>query len=394
MTSGSKWQAGFTILEMLVAIALLLTVTAGVFTVLNPSTGIFQTQPEVSDVQQRLRVGVDTLQRDLMLAGAGAYSGAQSGPLNRFFAAILPSRRGRLAALDDGPGAFRADAVTIVYVPSTPSQSSLSDLLPSASAPLAVKAEPGCPVGLELCGLEAGMQALIYDETGAFDTITITSVAGGAAFFRTNHPADLSKTYAAGAKVVRAEHRVYFLDEASSRLMRYDGHASSVPVLDNVVGFELEYYGEPSPPSLRRPGVSQEMTYGPSPPAPGAAHNGHAPGENCVIQVVNGLQVPRLAVLGLQGLVRLGAAELTDGPWCPNDTSPTRFDADLLRVRTVRASIRVQTGDESLRWPAGRAGSGETALFRKPGTGSGGYRQVPDQAIRFDVTPRNLNAGR
>jgi len=35
-------------------------VTAGVFTVLNPAQGTFQSQPEVSDMQQRVRVAVDT----------------------------------------------------------------------------------------------------------------------------------------------------------------------------------------------------------------------------------------------------------------------------------------------------------------------------------------------
>ena len=31
-------------------------------------------QPEVSDLQQRLRVGIDTLQKDLVMAGAGTRS--------------------------------------------------------------------------------------------------------------------------------------------------------------------------------------------------------------------------------------------------------------------------------------------------------------------------------
>ena len=93
-----RQEDGFTLVELLVSTAIMMTVTAGVFTVMNPSGGIFQAQPEMADVQQRLRVGVDTLKHDLVMAGAGAYSGALSGSLNGFFASIQPSKIGFMAA--------------------------------------------------------------------------------------------------------------------------------------------------------------------------------------------------------------------------------------------------------------------------------------------------------
>ena len=58
---------------------------------------------------------------------------------------------------------------------------------------------------------------------------------------------------------------------------------------------------------------------------------------------------------------------LTDGPWCPSETNtdgddmPNKFDADLLRVRQVRVTLRVQVANEVLRGPAG-------VLFRHGGT--------------------------
>ena len=33
---------------------------------------------------------------------------------------------------------------------------------------------------------------------------------------------------------------------------------------------------------------------------------------------------------------------LTDGPFCPDSTSASRFDADLLRIRKVGVVLRVQ----------------------------------------------------
>jgi hypothetical protein len=69
------------------------------------------------------------------------------------------------------------------------------------------------------------------------------------------------------------------------------------------------------------------------------------------------------------------------------DALPSKYDADMLRVRKVRLTFRVQVADATLRGPAG-------ALFRHGGTSNSGSRLVPDQEVRFEVTPRNLNLGR
>jgi hypothetical protein len=104
---------------------------------------------------------------------------------------------------------------------------------------------------------------------------------------------------------------------------------------------------------------------------------------------VGGQQVPRLATLGGGGIgqVELTQAMLSDGPWCPEAGKPSRFDADLLRVRRVRVTIRVQAALASLRGPAG-------TMFLKGGTANASDRFIPDQEIQFDVTPRNMNLGR
>jgi len=385
-------EYGFTLVEMLIATAIMLTVTAGVFTVMNPSAGIFQTQPEVADVQQRLRVGVDTLKHDLLMAGAGAYSGSQSGTLNGFFASVQPNRIGSLATLDDPPGTFRTDAITMFYVPSTSSQTTISAAMPETSAELKVDDPPGCPPR-DLCGFEEGMQVLLFDDTGSFDPMTITEVQDAAGHLQRNKQGPLSKSYGIGAKIVEVKQHVYYLDTTTDQLMHYDGYLTSLPVVDNVVGLDFEYLGEPFPATLRRPGIDRSMTYGPTPPALGVVQGGWPAGENCTVQVLGGQHVPRLETLGAagSGLVPLTQANLTDGPWCPDAGNPNRFDADLFRLRKIRVTIRVQSGNAALR---GNVGSGEEALFAKPGTSRGGYRMVPDQAIRFDVAPRNLNLSR
>jgi hypothetical protein len=81
-------------------------------------------------------------------------------------------------------------------------------------------------------------------------------------------------------------------------------------------------------------------------------------------------------------LAALTSDMLTDGPMCGGGTN--QFDADLLRIRKVRVTMRVQAASASLRGNDGR-------LWINPGTAKGGERYVPDYALSFEVAPRNLN---
>ena len=403
MNASRRSCAGFTIIEALIATLIMAATTAAVFALLDPARGVFQTQPEAVDMQQRLRVGVDALTHDLLMAGAGAYSGAQSGSLIGYFAPILPFRQGRSAAYDDGAGVFTTNAVTILYVPSTASQTTIHGAMTAASSTIAINNESGCPLNGAtadpVCGFKANTtKAVVYDTTGAFDTFAIASVNAAAGQLTLQHTQQgtLSKTYPDQAKIVEAARHVYFLDAATKQLVHYDGLSPAAVVLDNVIALNFEYYGEAAPPAFRRPGEDQTVTYGPAPPEPGVTQSPWAAGENCTWQMIGGQQVTRLASLGGMttgpaSLVTLTAAELTDGPWCPDAVNTNRYDADLLRIRKVRVTIRLQTGNAALR---GSLTAGTGALFANAGTATSAARTVSDQAVRFDVSPRNMNLGR
>ncbi len=393
--------AGFTIIELMITSVIMMAVTGAIFTLMNPAQGTFQTQPEVSDMQQRLRVGVDALSRDLSMAGAGTYSGTAVGALGNFFAPILPYRQGGLSP--DAPGTYKTDTITVAYVPPTSSQTTIAPPgMPQPSAEIKVNAQPGCPIVQgqrdQLCGFKDGMRAVIFDDTGSYDTFTITNVQGAANPPHFQHRLDtFSKSYGADAYIAQVATHTYYLktDNAANtyQLMHYDGDLTDLPVVDNVVALQFDYYGEPAGPSLVPPPPDSTIraTYGPKPPKLGVdGGNGYAAGENCTFFVdpENGQQATRLAILSAeQGLVHLTAGQLTDGPWCPSATAPNRFDADLLRIRAIKVKLRVQVGLASLRGPAG-------VLFTHAGTSAGGNRWVPDQEIKFDISPRNLNLGR
>ena len=111
--------------------------------------------------------------------------------------------------------------------------------------------------------------------------------------------------------------RTYYLRSAAPgtfQLMQYDGGLSDLPMLEHVVRLSFEYFGPAT-------------TGGP--------------------------------------LVRLEPATLVDGPWIA-DAARRMFDADLLRIREVRASLRLESTDPWLR------------------------RLVPDEEIVLHMAMRNI----
>jgi prepilin-type N-terminal cleavage/methylation domain-containing protein len=395
-------DAGFTLVEMLIAMAVMLLILGGVFQAFNPATGSFRTQPEVADLQQRLRVGNERLYNGLVVAGAGIYSGQALGTLGQFFAPVLPYLVGSLHN-DPAQGVyFRNDAITVFHVPTTASQCTIRDKMPQPSSEVKVHAQPGCPAADPLCGFEQGMRVIIFDATGSFDFFTITQVQSDALHLQHRppiNPDDFSKAYDVGATISQVNTDAYYWrqDEATNtfQLMHYDLFQNDVPLIDDVVNLRFEYMGDAAAPVLRAPvtdPIGPWTTYGPKPPALGVdvASDSWPAGENCTFRVdaTSGLHVSRLATLGGPGtLTALDAAQLSDGPWCPDAANKNRYDADLHRVRQIRVTFRVQTGVATLRGPAG-------VMFSRAGTGRLSDRLVPDQAFQFDVTPRNLNLGR
>jgi hypothetical protein len=293
---------------------------------------------------------------------------------------------------------FRSDAITVISVPAGAAQTTIRDGLAAETAAVRVDLGPGCPASAAdpRCGFAEGMDVAVYDETGSVDRFSVDAADGDVLTLRHNQRGALSTVYAAGASIVEVVVQVYYLNRATNQLMHYDGRPSrsGVPVVDNVVDLRFDYEGDPRPPDFLRPGTSdRRTTYGPRPPAfddPG--RSGWPPGENCAFTSVgapDSVQIPRLPAIGGDGSVALqnpgdSNTSLSDGPWCPDPAAANRWDADLLRIRTIRVAIRVQAALAALR-------GADRLLFVNPGTSLGASRLAPDREIRFAVTPRNLS---
>jgi type II secretory pathway pseudopilin PulG len=357
MTIQSRDQ-GFSFIEVLIGLTILLAAMGALMQVAASGQRLAKSHAEASDLHQRLRVAAEKLQKDLVLAGAGALRGPLSGGLTGYMAPLVPARMG--ARLPDTPLSAFTDRVSIVYVADSAWPSALSVSMAAAGDPVFVNAAAaGCPAA-GLCGFSEGTRALLVDTGGVgagHDLFTVTGIDGALAHDSPNLP--FERPYAAGRSiVVPVVQRVYYFDRANRRLMAYDGYQSDMPLIDNVVDVRISYFADGSASSVARP-----------PEGTG----------NCVYDA-GAPPVPRLEDFGGEGLHQLTLAEMTDGPIC--GAGAGAFDGDLLRIRLIRITLRLQAAADEVR--------GAGALFIRPGRSSSGDNFVPDYEVTFDVTPRNM----
>jgi hypothetical protein len=395
MTRSCAAPDGFSLTELLIASLMTMAILGAALSIAHRAQHTFESQPEQADVHQRVRVGVEALRQDLVMAGAGTYAGPALGALNSVLSAVMPYR-----AFGDAPDPaqgtrFRRDVISLMYVPSTAAQSVLSAPLSAGVLDIQIAPAPNCPVATttQLCGFSAGVRALIVDARGHWDVFRVDQVGSGALTLGHRGAATIVD-YPAGSPVAEIKLATYSLkvdtSTGVSQLVRHDGWATELPIADHVVAMHFAYFGEAEPPRLTGAPLDSAgeaaTTYGPEPPPIGDTQGSWLPGENCTFRVVDDIHVPRLAVLAGGALAELPPVLLTDGPWCPDPSAQNAFDADLLRVRSVRVTLRVQSAVASLRGPAG-------TLFLNGGTARGADRYVPDLEVQFDVTPRNLGLG-
>jgi type II secretory pathway pseudopilin PulG len=68
-------MAGFTVIELLISMAMTLAVMAAALSLAQPAQAAFRVQLEAIDLNQRLRAAADALTRDLLMAGSGLAPG-------------------------------------------------------------------------------------------------------------------------------------------------------------------------------------------------------------------------------------------------------------------------------------------------------------------------------
>lgn len=72
----ARLEKGFTILELVIAMAILGVLTAGIFSLYNSQHRVTHIEADVVDVQQNLRMSLDSVSRDVRMAGFALTNGA------------------------------------------------------------------------------------------------------------------------------------------------------------------------------------------------------------------------------------------------------------------------------------------------------------------------------
>jgi prepilin-type N-terminal cleavage/methylation domain-containing protein len=347
-------ERGFTLVEVLIATTITVIVSILACRLAVEAGRAGRADEARVDLQQRARVAADRIGRALLEAGAGPALGAAKGPLNRFVPAVIARRTGRRNA--DPPATFRTDAWTMMRVAGDAEAGALG--LPVGEGTTALELAAGCQ--RQSCGFVAGTHVLLVDAAGNSDAFTVLSADDTRLTVR-HHGSGNRTLYAAGTVILAVETTTFYLDPEARILRTYDGDASDLPFLDDVVGIEVGYYGEKRPPRAPRPALASA---------------------NCLYELDGSFRSALLPAFEGPGAseVALTSEVLIDGPWC--GTAANQFDADWLRLRRVRVTARLQASDPSVR--------GTDSRFRVPGHARHSAGQVSDVTVAIDVGLRNV----
>lgn len=382
--------SGFGFVELLVATAITLVLAAGLLAVAAGGPAEVNGRSAGIEIQERLRAAAEAILADVAPAGSGPVSAGAQRPLGGAVATVLPFRIGPAG---DPPGTARTDALTLLASAAAAARPSLVAPWSPASGTATLAGGPGCPAGDPACGLVVGDVVLLLDETGQADCFRVDAVAGGMLALSPRGVTS-GREFPAGSPVVPLSIANYWFKPGApgeaGQLMSGTGSGADMPLIDHVVAASFTLLADPRPPELLPGAVPPVADYGPSPPQVGVdnARDSWPAGENCTFVVSGVSQVSRMPVIGpATGLVPLPIAALTDGPWCPDGSSPGRFDADLLRVRAVRVVVRVEASRREAR-------GANSVLFAHPGSSSDRSASAADREVAFEIVPRALLAGR
>lgn len=339
-----KSERGYTVVELLVASAIMLAVLAAVAEVLHGGVLRAPVIEESIDLQQRSRVVIDMLSSELRKAGAGD----DVGPLSVRIPSVLP--RNALSP----PGVAVSDVVTVRYAPEGAAAARLGAPLLPADTTLVLDPGGVCVSNAVACGFTAGATAVVFDRTGNADTFAVAGI-GPAALSVGNHLAPRASAYGVGATVLEVVEVTFALDAVARTLTR-EQHGAAMPIADNLLSLDFQYFGVTGRPTDPRPPL-------------GVA--------NC-LYAADGTYLHG-APLGVPDVYPIPLAELMDGPFC--GAGRLMYDVDLLRLRAVRLATRLETANDAVRGT-------DTRFFARPGQARSA-RVVPDIAGAVTVSLRN-----
>ena len=361
---------GFTLVELLIALLVLLAISAAVWMLMSSVRDAFERSVSAGDAAARSRSAIELLTSDLRQAGTG---------LTDVAAVAVPH-----ASLDLLDAVAPFTALSVLRTTQNAAQGVLRDAAPDGASTLQLESAFACAGTNPACGFLPGTGSAIFD-AARLERIGVESVFESMSVLQLAAP--MSASFPVGAHVAALQTTTYGTraDTNGVRLVRLTSGGAEQTLIDHLVKLEFTLYGVSAPPV---PAAQEDAppSYGPQPPpiAEDDDRDDWPAGENCTMRIDGaGRRSPRLPALdGAASPINLNVVSFSDGPWCPDGASVSRFDADLLRVRAIGVSIIVEVPSAQLRGPASQ-------LFGRAGTGTRATQWVPDLELHAVVMLRS-----
>jgi type II secretory pathway pseudopilin PulG len=230
----AKREGGFTVVELLIAMAITLIIAGAIAGAAPPARDAFERVPADLDLQQRGRTAIDVLSQALRAAGNNVAATESLGPLSD----LLPSVS---VAGEDESGVFTELTVIIPVRDAAQGLLAANQSAPGAAMTLA---PDHCPNIKDACGFTPGSTAVVADGAGHYDVFSIGATDAGSR--RVTPASPLSRSYPSGSVIVEADQFTFGLAEqpdGSYSLIRTTAAGAVQPIVDFVNGLSFDVIG-------------------------------------------------------------------------------------------------------------------------------------------------------
>ena len=213
---------GFSLIELLIALAICSAVTAAIAGIVQPARAAFDQVPATLDLRQRGRTAIDVLSQAMR----------SSGPL----AGLVPA----VVLQDPDESGSRFSSITVMAPAVNPAQGILAQdqMGPAASLTLSTLQ---CPDIEDVCGFTEGTIAVITDGASRFDVFEVASAHAPSR--RLTPSTGFASPYPAGSLVMEVTADTFRLDaqaDGSFALVKETAAGAVQPIVDFVTGLAFE----------------------------------------------------------------------------------------------------------------------------------------------------------
>lgn len=226
---------GFTVIELLIALAIVLSIAGLLAQVVEPARLAFERVPAELDLHQRGRTVIDVIARAVRSTDTDVAATTGLGA----FADLLP-----VVALTDPDGAGGRYSTLTVMAPVANAAQGTLEIDQAAPAAALTLATTACPDVKEVCGFHPGTTAVIMDDAGHYDVFIVASTLAASRTLTADRA--FSHVYPAGSAVIEIDRHTFALavqGDGSYSLLRSTAAGAAQPVVDHIAELSFQTSG-------------------------------------------------------------------------------------------------------------------------------------------------------